>query len=746
MKRPLAVIGFTCLVSLTFFSFIPNKILPYIIGLFAILSATSLIIKKIRETKIFPIVFLVCLISSLIYLINTQDIAKIQKLDNTEPVVSGIIHSVPYKHDNTYEYIIRADKIDNVKTKPFYINLKSTQALEGDIYCRFNGKIRLYVPPKFPSFDSEKYYRSKSIYILGSLYGDKNYQIQKPDYIDWYYYILNIRKAILSLPKQIYPNKIANIINGFLMGEKNSFPKDTAANFDRLGVYHLLATSGVHVAILSQFLLWILKKLKMKKNVAEITSAVFVFLFMAIIGFTPSVTRAGIMCIIYLLGLAILKTADPLNSLGISVLIICAIKPNSAYDIGLWLSFLSTLGIILAYKPINNFLQEKLNRIKNKLLKYIFSGISVGLATYAFTAPLSIFIFKKISLISPLSNLIFIPCINILLNLSAIINIFEFINIPNIIFSPIIVLCGWIVTFIDNVSSILAKIPYVLIPLNYGVTYIWIIGTLILVAICIQGKNLRHLSFTATLLSINLALISVFSYQIANYNHLNISVVPCNEGVDIIMSKNAHRAVILCINENSNTKFIEQNLSETYTQNMDYLNLCVNGNPNKNKIKNIIKKFAPSTAVISDENKTYLEENNNRLKDEFPKTNFNFYEHNHISSFQDDLSITNLQINNHYYIKIQYRSLNIIIFPGNGNTDDLPQDWKDCDFAIIQGLPINYQKVKYKNIILTSGLKSYAIHVNKLIDINQNIFSVYRQGPIYINVDPKENYKIRRFQ
>ena len=143
---------------------------------------------------------------------------------------------------------------------------------------------------------------------------------------------------------------------------KNDLPETTKKAFQKIGVYHLLATSGMHVAIISQFIFYIFKKLKIKEKQSALFSSLAMLIFMAVVGFTPSVTRACIMAIIYFLGICISKNSDSLNSLGIAILAICAINPFASCDISLWLSFLATLGIILCYNPIKNYMYQKINK------------------------------------------------------------------------------------------------------------------------------------------------------------------------------------------------------------------------------------------------------------------------------------------------------------------------------------------------------------------------------------------------
>ena len=70
----------------------------------------------------------------------------------------------------------------------------------------------------------------------------------------------------------------------------------------------------------------------------------FVLFFMGLAGFSPSVTRAGIMMLLYLGGFLLRREPDSLNSLGLAALVILFANPFAAADLGMLLSFSATAG------------------------------------------------------------------------------------------------------------------------------------------------------------------------------------------------------------------------------------------------------------------------------------------------------------------------------------------------------------------------------------------------------------------
>ena len=335
MKRPLALIGITYLISLTLLNLIPDNFIRYLVYMFAVLFFISLVFKKLRKSWILPVCFATCLVAAIIQTANISKINEIKKLNGEEHIVSGKIYDVPYKSGNLYEYTVQIQSIDKTEARPFFVNLKTDSAIDGDIYSEFTGKIKFeQILPNL-----KMYYYSKNIFILGKLSENQNYKTTDTYDKDWRYHILKLRQKIISIPKEFLNPDISSVINAVLIGEKNDMPEKIKRDFQKIGVYHLFATSGMHVAIISQFIFYIFKKLKIKEKNSALLSSLVMIIFMAVVGFTPSVTRACIMAIIYFLGIYISRKPDPLNSLGVAVLIICAVNPFASCDVSLWLSF-----------------------------------------------------------------------------------------------------------------------------------------------------------------------------------------------------------------------------------------------------------------------------------------------------------------------------------------------------------------------------------------------------------------------
>ncbi len=219
-------------------------------------------------------------------------------------------------------------------------------------------------------------------------------------------------RDILSARLLIYlPSQASALADALLLGDKTELDTDLRQAFQHLGISHTLAVSGLHLGILLGGLSLLFKKLHIPRRLHLWLLFPPSILYVLLVG-SPSVLRAGGMLFFLLLAHPFGRRRDPLTSLFAVVSLICLISPFSVLDIGLLLSFSSTFGILLIGLPL-----AARCRSFPKPLTWLFTSLSLTASALTFTLPFSIWYFGEISLLSPLSNLLFVPLITLLLYL-----------------------------------------------------------------------------------------------------------------------------------------------------------------------------------------------------------------------------------------------------------------------------------------------------------------------------------------
>lgn len=152
---------------------------------------------------------------------------------------------------------------------------------------------------------------------------------------------LNLKKIFKTRNETI--NKYFNVL---VLNEKHLLTKSEIKKYKHISVSHLLAISGLHLSILCKILDVLLSLIKYRfKYIVNILIIIF---YTAIIGFTPSITRAGFMYIIYYFSKIFNFNISTYKKLLLSFIITISINPFNIWDISYILSYLCILAIILS--------------------------------------------------------------------------------------------------------------------------------------------------------------------------------------------------------------------------------------------------------------------------------------------------------------------------------------------------------------------------------------------------------------
>lgn len=197
-------------------------------------------------------------------------------------------------------------------------------------------------------------------------------------------------QTLTSVVNQVLPEPHAGLLAGLLFGTKANLSKELYDGLVKSGTLHIVALSGMNISIVAALIGKVLMRL-VSKRIASLLTILGITLFVWFVGPSASVVRAAIMGSISLLAIVTGRQYWSLFSWFLAVSAMILINFQWLFDISFQLSALATLGIILFGKAEKNFLMTDLR---------------LTLAAQTFTIPLILFYFHRISLISPVSNML----------------------------------------------------------------------------------------------------------------------------------------------------------------------------------------------------------------------------------------------------------------------------------------------------------------------------------------------------
>ncbi len=222
-------------------------------------------------------------------------------------------------------------------------------------------------------------------------------------------FIFSARDYVLSvLQKNIHTGKDElGIAEALLIGYTNDLDKDLVQAYSNTGVVHIIAISGMHLALIYGLLVWVFAKIPLinkSKLLQLVLILICLWLFSLLTGASPSVLRAAVMFSFIAVGKNLKKQVSIYSSLAASAFVLLCYNPYYLWAVGFQLSYLAVLSIVIFQKPIYNWLY-----IKNKWIDKIWQVTSVTTAAQVLTFPVCIYYFHQFPNLFLLSNIIAVP-------------------------------------------------------------------------------------------------------------------------------------------------------------------------------------------------------------------------------------------------------------------------------------------------------------------------------------------------
>lgn len=192
---------------------------------------------------------------------------------------------------------------------------------------------------------------------------------------------------------------------GLLLGELDDVPASERLAFRRSGLAHLLAVSGMNVALVAGVAAALGSFCARGVRLALVSTVVL--LHLALVGPVPSLLRATLMTATALLGLVLERRTLALQSLAIAATAMAALDPTLVRDLGFCLSCSATFGLVVLAPAI---LRGWPGRHRPLAV-----ALCVSWAAQAATLPWALAAFSYLSPAAPLLNLVAVPLAGLLL-------------------------------------------------------------------------------------------------------------------------------------------------------------------------------------------------------------------------------------------------------------------------------------------------------------------------------------------
>lgn len=257
-------------------------------------------------------------------------------------------------------------------------------------------------------FDENLYYKSQG--ISAKIFADSMDIID--DRIDFVQYgLFLLRQRAMKQLLAVMEERDAGVLGAMILGEKTYLPADRKEQFQKTGIGHLLAISGLHVSLLGAGLFFFLRSYCLPMRKAVVATVVFLYLYGKFTGFPVATERAVLMMACGLFARYTGRCYDALSAMALSGIITLLQQPLQLFQCGFILSYTAIAGIVLFSPVMEKFSPYfKKNGLRGKMLQAVMSSTSVFLVT----VPVMLWFFYEISPYAILANLVVLPLLSLL--------------------------------------------------------------------------------------------------------------------------------------------------------------------------------------------------------------------------------------------------------------------------------------------------------------------------------------------
>ena len=696
MERPFAVIGICYITALAVALFLGYGSFTVLCAVFLVGFGVCLISKKSRK---FALVFITAFTAVLMLWGYTDAyIMPSASLKGETDEITGELVELPYKYYDRYYYKIKTNQKTVLVSSRYKIKIEPYDTLKATV--RFYGETDI---------SEDLYNFSKGINIRASIDTLKPKTVIKNDDKPLYYHALMARQYITDRINFLLPEREAGFVNALLTGDKYHLKDDDKNIMRKSGISHIVAISGFHVAVITHlmfaFFMFVTHR---RKKLSSALCIVFLFLYMAIVGFHLPVVRAGIMQAFILTANILSRKSDSFNILGLSALVICFVNPYAVADVSFIMSFSATLGILLISRKIAVWTLERISADKLKtLIKALVNIFAVSLSAYLFILPSTIVFFKQTAIYAVITNLFVSFAVTLLIYTAV------FMVITGL--SPL----AWMVCFLTdhilNVAEAVADLPFSIIVTSQEFVPFWLIAAVIAgLAIIFLKLREKAVKYYAVITVMSFIFLSVGDSFIKN-GSTKISVLDAGDGISCIVGHDNKTYLLSCGGSYYRANALNDYLTDSGVYSITYMLLLDDKQACTGYAKRILENYEIETVQVFDEAQ-YTENIKLLLSDMDGKTDKS-------TVCIDDVEIQVVKKKNCMAVKADFGNLRILLAHDKTDCANLPVSWLDTDVFIFNGNIENINMVHslVKIVSDESDTGNYALRAykNGTIDIRR---------------------------
>lgn len=351
-----------------------------------------------------------------------------------------------------------------------------------------------------------------------------------------------LRFQIRGILEKHIPQDCVAFSKALLLGDTSELSYQTDVDFKISGIRHVVAVSGLHISIFFA----IISSITFRKRLLTAFAGIpLLFLFAAIAGFSPSVTRASIMCALMLTAQLLNREYDGPSALSFAVILMLIANPYCVGSVSFQLSVTSVMGIFLFAPGIRKKLTAGLKDRKGKkyrFLRKVAAGAAVTIGAQIMTIPLCAYYFGVVSLVGVFTNLLVLWVVSLTFCLLAAVCVLSVICSP--LAGLVGAIAGILIRYILLVAKVMAAFPLAAVYTVSPYIIIWLCFAYLLLFVYLYCRKKALCFACCAVLSLCIALIA--SWWEATTSDVRFTVLDVGQGQCLLMQSKGRVYVVDC--------------------------------------------------------------------------------------------------------------------------------------------------------------------------------------------------------
>lgn len=316
----------------------------------------------------------------------------------------------------------------------------------GNVIC-VSGSAKAFEMAHNPgNFDSRSYYAKQGLY--GSVWS-KEIKVISGEVSVIAEALFRIRQRWRDCILRHLGERQGGVMTAMLTGEKSDMEGSIKKLYQRNGISHILAISGLHISFLGLSLYELLRKAGGSYKVAGAVACIVVVCYVWMVGMPISALRALCMLLIRIGADFCGRAYDMATAFLVSAVLTTTIQPYCFADAGFWLSYGAIAGILIMTPVITFLLPKKVCR---------FSGFVTSLSVFLVLFPIQLYYYYEVSVYSLFLNVIVISLMTILLGMGMLgsIGCLIYDSLGGVLFLP----CRLILMVLEKIALFFDRLPF----------------------------------------------------------------------------------------------------------------------------------------------------------------------------------------------------------------------------------------------------------------------------------------------